>query len=60
MLKSKKGEVAVETEAMLRVNEDYLCLNMKSVRTGTLIIIIITASHESLVLIHCIASQQHV
>lgn len=40
MLKSKKGEVAVETEAMLRVNEDYFRLNMKSVRTGTLIIII--------------------
>lgn len=55
MLKSKKGEVAVETEAMLCVNEDYLRLNMKSVRTATLIIII-TASHESVVLILCIAS----
>lgn len=51
MLKSKKGEVAVE--AMLRVNEDYFRLNMKSVRT---LIIIITASHESVVLTLCIAS----
>lgn len=43
MLKSKKGEVAVETEAMLRVNEDYFRLNMKSVRT---LIIIITHTSQ--------------